>query len=494
VLVDVVTALIVAGIYYRLHADVRHFTSYVAVGIMLLMIGGTSLAAWLMYYTRYRHRMHQEISLRRQSLSAYAIFWTLLLVVRVVLQNGTFLLAAYWLAGMRNTANAFFVLVLIFVLGGWITFAIGMVMSAAGLPFGLALPATLLLWIIALVFSTGLVAADAFAKWARVLSHASFMRHAIEAVAYSQLGGQTLSCGDGIVASNGTGPFSCPVAANTLLSLYGMSNNLGLHVGVLVIWIVIIMALVWSFEWAAGRRLTAKLFQRITGMHQPGSNRRSSMLIRFESASRLAELSRRAAVMAASTEAVATAAAEPTDADELQQQSAADEPMAGNGVGGGSDPLNGQPFEFRFEGATFRTAHNTVLSGVSGVVRSGFMTAVLGASGAGKSTLLNVLFGIPLAGRVEATLTVNGSRIHSGLRTCAIAALSPQENALDPWQTVWETLRDAAVVRGRQPLIGELLHIFHMEGTEWRLIHTLSESERRCVAASLFIFNSLVQH
>ena len=55
-----------------------------------------------------------------------------------------------------------------------------------------------------------------------------------------------------------------------------------------------------------------------------------------------------------------------------------------------------------------KTTDRKLLNGISGYVKPGQLTALMGASGAGKTTLMDVIAGRKTAGKIEGSITVNG--------------------------------------------------------------------------------------
>ena len=55
-----------------------------------------------------------------------------------------------------------------------------------------------------------------------------------------------------------------------------------------------------------------------------------------------------------------------------------------------------------------KTIDRKLLNGISGYVKPGQLTALMGASGAGKTTLMDVIAGRKTAGKIEGSITVNG--------------------------------------------------------------------------------------
>ncbi|KAJ3020130.1 UNVERIFIED_CONTAM: hypothetical protein HDU68_010331 [Siphonaria sp. JEL0065] len=109
-------------------------------------------------------------------------------------------------------------------------------------------------------------------------------------------------------------------------------------------------------------------------------------------------------------------------------------------------PLHGQVrMNFRFEGLELELKNGRkVLEGVTGRIREGTMTAILGPSGAGKTTFMNVLMG-----KVEKTggkLLINGqeSEVHLYRK---IIGYVPQEDIMLHELTVRENVLHSARVR-----------------------------------------------
>ncbi|KAI9337953.1 hypothetical protein BDR26DRAFT_803813 [Obelidium mucronatum] len=109
-------------------------------------------------------------------------------------------------------------------------------------------------------------------------------------------------------------------------------------------------------------------------------------------------------------------------------------------------PLHGQVrMNFRFEGLelTLKNGHK-VLSGVTGKIEEGKMTAILGPSGAGKTTFMNVLMG--KVDKTGGTLFINGqeSEVHLYRK---IIGYVPQEDIMLQELTVRENVLHSARVR-----------------------------------------------
>ncbi|KAJ5731293.1 ABC-2 type transporter-domain-containing protein [Penicillium malachiteum] len=93
------------------------------------------------------------------------------------------------------------------------------------------------------------------------------------------------------------------------------------------------------------------------------------------------------------------------------------------------------------------SSEKQLLTEVSGYVRSGQLTALMGASGAGKTTLLDTISQRKSEGRVEGELLLNGKPLdRTFARSCGIVL---QQDVHEPTATVQEALQFSA--RLRQP-------------------------------------------
>ncbi|EKG19816.1 ABC transporter-like protein [Macrophomina phaseolina MS6] len=89
-----------------------------------------------------------------------------------------------------------------------------------------------------------------------------------------------------------------------------------------------------------------------------------------------------------------------------------------------------------------------LLNGVSGYVRPGQLTALMGASGAGKTTLLDTLAQRKSEGRVDGTVLLNGKPLDDAFgRACGFCM---QQDVHEPNATVREALQFSALMR--QPM------------------------------------------
>ncbi|KAI9347825.1 P-loop containing nucleoside triphosphate hydrolase protein, partial [Zopfochytrium polystomum] len=101
--------------------------------------------------------------------------------------------------------------------------------------------------------------------------------------------------------------------------------------------------------------------------------------------------------------------------------------------------------DFKFDGLSLRLPTGRwILKGVTGEIRAGGMTAIMGPSGAGKTTFMSVLMG--KVRRTGGTLTINGAAAEME-RFRKLVGYVPQEDIMLREMTVRETLTYAARVR-----------------------------------------------
>ncbi|KAJ3114227.1 hypothetical protein HDU96_002396 [Phlyctochytrium bullatum] len=101
--------------------------------------------------------------------------------------------------------------------------------------------------------------------------------------------------------------------------------------------------------------------------------------------------------------------------------------------------------DFRFRDLGLRLANGkTVLQGVTGSIRSGRMTAIMGPSGAGKTTFMNVLMG--KVRRTGGDLWINGAQAEMQAFKKIIGYV-PQEDVMLRELTVWENVYHSARCR-----------------------------------------------
>src|ERR671927_1588963 len=88
------------------------------------------------------------------------------------------------------------------------------------------------------------------------------------------------------------------------------------------------------------------------------------------------------------------------------------------------------------------------LKGVSLEIRRGEIFALLGPNGAGKTTLINIVCGIVTPS--DGTVTVGGHDIVRDWRAArSMIGLVPQELAITPFETVWQTVSFSRGLFGR---------------------------------------------
>ncbi|BES94897.1 Protein of unknown function, DUF258 [Nesidiocoris tenuis] len=143
----------------------------------------------------------------------------------------------------------------------------------------------------------------------------------------------------------------------------------------------------------------------------------------------------------------------------------------------------------------FVKENKMILKGVSGLFRSGELTAIMGPSGAGKSTLLNILTGFYVSG-MSGEVKINGEIIKPGQKShrkqsCYIM----QDDHLNPFFTVIEIMRMAANLKlgdglpgkAKAFVIEELLDSLGLASTKNTKCNRLSggQKKRLCIALEL---------
>jgi ABC-type multidrug transport system fused ATPase/permease subunit len=108
----------------------------------------------------------------------------------------------------------------------------------------------------------------------------------------------------------------------------------------------------------------------------------------------------------------------------------------------------------------------TVLSGVSGTVKSGQIMAIMGPSGSGKSTLLDILARRQKRGSVAGVTLVNGRTIPDA-EFKRVVGFVDQEDTLMSTLTVYETVLYSALLR--------LPREMSLEAKKFRTLETMHE-------------------
>ncbi|CAG7855102.1 ABC transporter G family member ARB_01379 {ECO:0000305} Short=ABC transporter ARB_01379 {ECO:0000305}; Flags: Precursor [Serendipita indica DSM 11827] len=108
----------------------------------------------------------------------------------------------------------------------------------------------------------------------------------------------------------------------------------------------------------------------------------------------------------------------------------------------------------------------TVLSGVSGTVKSGQIMAIMGPSGAGKSTLLDILARRLKRGTVQGNTLVNGRNVNDS-EFKKVVGFVDQEDLLMSTLTVYETVLYSALLR--------LPREMSLEAKKFRTLETMHE-------------------
>ncbi|XP_028399688.1 ABC transporter G family member 28-like [Dendronephthya gigantea] len=111
---------------------------------------------------------------------------------------------------------------------------------------------------------------------------------------------------------------------------------------------------------------------------------------------------------------------------------------------------NGYDISFEKLSLTLTTGENkgkVLLQGVTGEIRAGQVTAVLGPSGAGKTTFLNVLCGKAYYGNAGGIIKVNGKKVTGMQDYKGVTGFVPQDDIMHRSLTAKEVLYYNAVLR-----------------------------------------------
>nr|CAD7196649.1 unnamed protein product [Timema douglasi] len=137
-----------------------------------------------------------------------------------------------------------------------------------------------------------------------------------------------------------------------------------------------------------------------------------------------------------------------------------------------------------------------ILRSVSGLFKSGQLTAILGPSGAGKSTLLNVLAGYKCA-EVTGSVSINGHP--RNLRQFRkLSRYIMQEDLLQPHITVQEAMLMAASLKlgdllskeKKLAVIEEILDMLRLMNAKNTVTSRLSGGERKRLSIALELVNN----
>lgn len=111
----------------------------------------------------------------------------------------------------------------------------------------------------------------------------------------------------------------------------------------------------------------------------------------------------------------------------------------------GNQPL--LDFEFSELGLSI-PGGKKILCGVTGTIRHGQVTAVMGPSGAGKTTFLNTLMGkVDSSWQTEGSLRINDEECKGMSKLKRLVGYVPQEDIMYREMSVWQTLKYSADVR-----------------------------------------------
>ncbi|XP_033219344.1 ATP-binding cassette sub-family G member 1-like isoform X2 [Belonocnema kinseyi] len=149
----------------------------------------------------------------------------------------------------------------------------------------------------------------------------------------------------------------------------------------------------------------------------------------------------------------------------------------------------------RFTG--FRSERKQILHGVSGLFKSGELTAVMGPSGSGKTTLLNTLTGFQKNFEGKITYRTESDEL-SWQSFKKYSRYIQQEDALHAFFTVQETMSFAAELkmdshldrREKQKIMDEILNSLGLIKTKETLCGNLSGGQRKRFSIALELINN----
>jgi ABC-type multidrug transport system ATPase subunit len=125
------------------------------------------------------------------------------------------------------------------------------------------------------------------------------------------------------------------------------------------------------------------------------------------------------------------------------------------------------PADLQFSNISYTIpSGKTVLSDVSGTIKSGQLMAIMGPSGAGKSTLLDILARRQKRGVIQGTTLVNGRAVTDS-KFKRVVGFVDQEDVLMSTLTVYETVLYSALLR--------LPREMSLEAKKFRTLETMHE-------------------
>ncbi|CAH1715477.1 ATP-binding cassette subfamily G member 4 [Aphis gossypii] len=163
--------------------------------------------------------------------------------------------------------------------------------------------------------------------------------------------------------------------------------------------------------------------------------------------------------------------------------------------------LKRPPVDIEFSDLTYsvpqgRNGSKIILRSVSGLFRSGELTAILGPSGAGKSTLINVLAGYR-CGDARGSIMVNSRprEMKSFRKMCRYIM---QEDLLQPALTVLESMEIASDLKlgytiskeNKLDTIENILQMLRLTKSKHTLMENLSGGERKRLSIALELVNN----
>uniref|UniRef100_A0A8D9A3F0 ATP-binding cassette sub-family G member 1 n=1 Tax=Cacopsylla melanoneura TaxID=428564 RepID=A0A8D9A3F0_9HEMI len=161
-----------------------------------------------------------------------------------------------------------------------------------------------------------------------------------------------------------------------------------------------------------------------------------------------------------------------------------------------NDAVRRPPIDIEFQDLTYtvpqgRTGSKIILRSVSGLFKSGELTAILGPSGAGKSTLLNVLAGYKV-GNASGSILIN-SQPQNIKQFRKLSRYIMQEDLLQPGVTVLESMMVAAHLKlgsrhtkvQKLETVEEILSMLRLTKCKRTLTSRLSGGEKKRLSIAL---------
>ncbi|KAJ5954284.1 hypothetical protein N7501_008563 [Penicillium viridicatum] len=392
--------------------------------------------------------------------AAYAIIQTIADIPAALIQTLVFSCCYYFLVGLSSSAPQFFIFVLItFVhcsavstmfrmLGAWAPS-----LSISHLLAGCALP-------VACLYSGYAPPVPTMHLWGSWIRRVSPTPYAMEALIGNEFHNIKLHCTDSQLIPSGPGyndirHQACPMQGaqtgsaevNGAVYAYGMYGYTRAH-----LWrnfgIIMAMWVLYTIIGAIGLMVMTRENGRATGpVYKRGALPPQVSSSEFQTQATIAE-----EVTGSESE---TDVAEPMDVAPTQEPPAAKDPLT-----------NQDRASFTFDNLSYfvnvEGTEKQLLNQISGYVRPGQLTALMGASGAGKTTLLDNLSRRKTEGRMTGDILLGGSPLSSAFaRSCGFCM---QQDIHEALTTVREALQFSALLRqpAEAPRSEKLAYVEHI--------------------------------